>query len=324
MGDPWSTETDADAANDTIALLQEEITRLESELQSRDEPGHAGSEGSQLDSRPTGHDEATRLRLAGLTDELAAREETISLLLEQLRLAEEAEAAGRAEWEQLQGWVEEVENRVAQQGGSESNVRQELAEERRKLETLRRTAELEQRSWETQRQALVGEADRLRRKFTEVAAESDTSLAAVRALELENQQFRAAYQELAQNAVPGHEVDAIVEELQSVRKEREAIAQELQRERDDRRREGKEQEAALCALRSQLARESLHRQEEQVKTTVLPPTHTEPRPELDPDHRIRAFREHLKEIHHDEVEQRLKQSLASRLSRLWHHTSPHS
>ena len=38
--------------------------------------------------------------------------------------------------------------------------------------------------------------------------------------------------------------------------------------------------------------------------------------------RIRAFREHLKEIHTSETEQRAAAVLAARLSRLWRSTGP--
>jgi hypothetical protein len=326
MAEPWSTDaagtTAGHADPDTIALLQEEIARLEDELRMRDEAAAAERHASRSEPRPKARDAAGEERIARLTDDLAGRDETIALLLEQMRLAEENEAASRAEWDQLNLWVQEVERRVA--GRGEPDLRGELEAERRGAEALRQAAEKEQRSWEVQRQSLVAEVERLRSKFTQVAGESDASVAAVQALEHENQQLREAYHDLARNVVPAHELDAIVTELQAVRKERDAIGQELQRIGDDRQRERNEHEAALNALRSQLARESLRRQEEHVKTAAA----LTPAPSADPllgaDERIRAFREHLKEIHRDETEQRMKRGLAARLSRLWNHTGPNA
>jgi hypothetical protein len=325
-GIPVRSADSGPAEDETILLLQEEIARLEDELRSRDADAdaegyaHRAGSSSSSSSSASAKDEEAQGRIAQLQGELTAREETIGLLLEQVRLADEAEASSRIEWEQLHQWVQAVERRVEEQGGSGSDrLRAELDAERSRGEARRQAAEKEQRSWEIQRQALVTEVERLRGKFAQVAGESDTSLAAVQALEHENEQLREAYEALARTAVPPHEVEAIDQELQSLRKEREAMAQELKRQRDEREREWNEHEAAINALKSQLARESLRRQEEQVKTTVAPLVADDPL--LDADQRIRALREHLKEIHRDETEQRMKRSLASRLSRLWNHTS---
>jgi hypothetical protein len=334
MAERWSTDNPGtpygpvDGGLDTIALLQEEIARLEDEIRMRDEAAAAERHTPRPEPAARARDEAAAAageqaqRNATLAGALADREETIALLLEHLRLAEEAEAASRAEWEQLDRWVEEVERRVADRGesGDGGTLRDELEAERRTSDALRKAAEKERRSAEVQRQSLVAEVERLRANLTHAAGESDTTVAVVRALEFENNQLRDAYDELARNAVPPHEVDAIVNELQAVRLERDNVGQELKRVLDDQLRERNEHEAALNALRSQLARESLRRQEGQVKTAAPPVGEEDPR--LDADIRLRAFREHLKEIHRDEAEQRMKRSLSTRLSRLWSHTGP--
>jgi hypothetical protein len=104
---------------ETIELLQEEIARLEQELQLRDnlrwEPGPAAfaaldekAEAAVCSERGAGSpDEIERL-----TAELASREETIRLLVDELGRFEAAQAAARAEWEHLTGWVAELERRV--------------------------------------------------------------------------------------------------------------------------------------------------------------------------------------------------------------------
>jgi hypothetical protein len=328
MSERWLSDSESNSAGpsaadqETIALLEEEIARLEDELRLRDLAATAESQGLSAYHTQPAHDEEAEERIALLGKELASREETIALLLEQTRLADEAEAAGRAEWEQLHNWIQEVERRVAEQSDPGTELREQLADERRTNEILRQTAEKELRSWEVQRLSLVAEVERLRSRFTEVAGESDTSLAALRALEFENRELRDAYDSLARSSVPEHEMDAIVAELQSVRQQHAAAIQDLKQLHDDRQREHNEHEAALNALRSQLARDSLRRQEEQIKSTVAVTSSKESL--LEADMRIRAFREHLKEIHHDETEQRLRRSLAARLSRLWNHTSAKS
>jgi hypothetical protein len=70
-----------------------------------------------------------------------------------------------------------------------------------------------------------------------------------------------------------------------------------------------------------MARESLRRQEGQHRPAGI--LHTETDHSLEADQRIRTLREHLKQIQDDETEQRMRKSLSARLSRLWHHTSPH-
>src|SRR5690242_12561147 len=125
MAQPWSpgpagtTDGSFDADHDTIALLQEEIARLEDELRMRDDAAAAERLAARPAPGPGVPDqvaaEAMR-RSDSQAAELADREETIALLLEHLRLAEEAEAASRAEWEQLNVWVQEVERRVAERG----------------------------------------------------------------------------------------------------------------------------------------------------------------------------------------------------------------
>jgi hypothetical protein len=220
---------------DTIMLLQEEIARLEEELRLRDAEASAHLVHDQESPVP-GSEREDRERIEALGRELAARDETIGLLLEQIRLSDEAEAASRAEWEQLNHWVQEVERRDEQGGGSAVDIRAALEAERNTSEALRQTAEKEQRAAEAQRQALVAEVERLRTKFTQVVGESDAAIAAVQALEHENQQLRDSFETFSRTVVPAHEMDAVGKELQELRSQRDRLGQELKRERDDRQR----------------------------------------------------------------------------------------
>src|SRR5262245_13822795 len=108
----WNTEDDA--TQEALALLQDEVARLEAELRARDEALLHAAPAPDADQA----DPALVRRVEELTSELAARDETVNLLLEQTQLFEEAAAAQRAEWEQLRGWVEEVEARVQGRDGN--------------------------------------------------------------------------------------------------------------------------------------------------------------------------------------------------------------
>lgn len=294
-GTGWGQEIDPPTPDDpvgheTVALLLDEVARLEAELRARDEaaahvvdPPMPGPEGP-------GHG-----RLAELTAELAGRDETIAILLEQARLFEEAAAAQRAEWEQLVQWVEEVERRVEGQGAASSG---ELAAERRRHDADRA-------EWEAQ-------STRMRRELEALRAAPTGGAASV--LEAELRQLRARCAALE------HDADGL-EPLRAAQsaaaREIERLRNELERAQDERTRERREAEAALAASRSELAQARLVQ-----PPGAAPPTHAARTDELDPDERIRAFRQHLRELHDREAEQRAGRSLSSRLSRLWRHTGP--
>src|SRR5262245_26261943 len=107
---------------ETVALLQEEIARLESELSAREEVSRASSEANdQCNVTAEPDTDTLRQEVSRLTSELASREETIHILLDELRFVEETQAATRAEWEQLAKWVAEVEDRVERQGQTETS-----------------------------------------------------------------------------------------------------------------------------------------------------------------------------------------------------------
>ena len=97
-------------------MLQEEIARLEHELQVREESRQASASEEEplLDDDGGSSDSSEALgvqreEIERLNAELAGRNETIILLLDELSRLEEAQEAGRAEWEQLNGWLAELE-----------------------------------------------------------------------------------------------------------------------------------------------------------------------------------------------------------------------
>jgi chromosome segregation ATPase len=244
------------------------------------------------------------------------------LLVEQVRLAEEAEAAGRAEWEQLNRWVQEVERRVDGIGGQGDDLRRELETEHRRADDLARTADADRRSWDARRESLEAEIARLRATLAEAVRNPDAAdLAMLETLEIENRRLRDEHERLARTAASPAEVESLREQLDAGRGELEKARQELRQALDDRQRERKEYEAELASLRSQAARESLKSQEEQVKVAVSAAVSAaDAVPSV--DDRIKALRLHLLDIHEREETERARKSLSARLSRLWHHTSP--
>lgn len=309
MVEQWLTTTE-----DTIALLHEEIHRLEGELRLREEALAESNRPAEPDVQLS--NAVAERRLAELGTEVAKRDETIMLLLEQVRLLEEAEAAGRAEWEQLQQWVEEVERRVEGRDLQGRDLLGELDGEKRRVEAQRLSFETDRRAWETHRQALDTEVQQLRTKLTELARRPGGAShgAAVEALEEENRKLRAVCRELERHKALGAHAAHFRDRLQEVQNELAESQHEIRRLIDERERERIEHEAALAAQRRQAARESLYRQEEGDNGESGEPVTI--------DERIQALRLHLREIHDREAEERKNNRLSARLSRLWGKTGP--
>jgi hypothetical protein len=308
---------------DTIALLEDEISRLERELQARRE--------DEVESRvcpaPEGDPAATAVLQQSLDrtrEELAARDETISFLLEQLRLIEDVESARRAEWEQLAQWVSEVEERVEGQDlARDRRDEEERAELRRGAHENRRQLEHERQTWAAERRRLEEEAGRLQallaRAATADGGGESGAAAALAALESENRRLRHSYRQLEQSSRA--EVEALRTEADGAQTQLAALRKENELAKDERIRERREHETAMASHRASASRASLaageathvaHSRDEEAD-------HQEP---LDVDLRIRAFRQHLKEIHCHEAETRNQNRLSARLSRLWSRTTP--
>ncbi len=322
LASPWDGEVEPNHDVDTITLLQEEIARLEAELRDRDQAALSHHDHHLDNANAHAHAHASdtsREQIDGLLAEIAARDETVELLLEQSRLYEEAASAQRAEWEQLHQWVEEVERRVEDRDAEGPRLRAELDAERDRGERLRVSSETERRGWDARRVGLERETQLLRdeiaRNHQGSATRDESSLLELAA---ENRQLRTdceALRTLANEAETlGRRFAEAVTDLETARRE-------IRRLEDERQRERIEHEAELVALRSELARESLVRQAEPSSEPTRDFAPERPSA-MDADERIRAFRQHLKELHDTEAAQRVNRSLGARLSRLWRNTGP--
>lgn len=319
--DNWreSTTTSDDEINiDTIALLQDEIARLEAEIRSRDDARISDDLTATRDAHHHYEDvEPFRLRVNELSNELAAREETIELLLEQARFYEDAATVQRAEWDELQRWVEEVERRMGSSDGEESEHRARLDVERNRFDGLNTQSQADRAAWELQRRGLEQEINRLR----SLASQTPSNAAAVSALaqlDDENRKLQKRCQSLESSATTTPEVEPLRKKLAETLARFDASEVAHRRAGDEWSKEKSELTAVLAAAQGQVAREAL------LASTTKPQTMDTgaKSPAIEADERIRAFREHLQDLHRRESEERANRGgLSSRLSKLWHHST---
>jgi hypothetical protein len=327
---------------ETIEILQEEIARLEQELELRD----TCSPNPPLDQAPSCHDEAEApiaretssvepQEVQRLTAELAGRDETILLLLDELSRVEAAQEASRAEWEQLNGWVAELEHRVeGQDGDALRRLENDLADQQQRADALQIKSDQDRRDWGDKRQSYHAEIARLQAAIDQLAASGEAAARTesrdqqaegadaglIETLQAENVRLRAAWQELVDRTSAEHSA-ALDERLAESLKERHLLRRKLEQVEDERKRERLEHQAALAEHQSQLSQPS------EVPSPPTPP-HVEVTGgghERDLDLRVRALRQHLQEIEERERrerEERRQKNLVVRLSRLWSRTSP--
>jgi uncharacterized small protein (DUF1192 family) len=324
--------------NETIALLQEEIMRLEAELAARsDRPSAAVFEGvaraeDECDRFAAAeHAAHSRGEVERLTLELASRDETLALLLDQLGSLEETRTAERAEWDQLAGWVAELERRV--EGQDEDAFRRlqaSLANQQKEAEELRTKFEHHRRGWEVQRAVYEGKIARLQEGLAKSEArarapednEGQNDLGSSRDIEetkaLEAENLRLIAQQEMTERIAGENSAALHSSLCELQNERDELQRQLDHLRDERRREKLEHEATCAELRTRASQASLI----QPSAPQIVKTPKESAAEMEPYLRIQALRQHLLEIHEQQEEERRQRKLMSRLSRLWSRTGP--
>jgi hypothetical protein len=286
---PTTIEETDSAYLDTVALLQEEIARLEDELRRRDE---AAPEAPQ---QPSGQaDEAAGARIAELSALLTEREETIGLLCEQLAALEEAGAARSAEWEQMDRWVRELEEKIEREGARPAAP----DEDRRQAEALRERLEERERAWAAESAGMQQEITGLRSRLAEAPELSGDEARA--ALEAENHRLLDECRRLVELEGAAAETTVLRERLRDAKEQLAQARQALEQATDDLRRERLEREAETASLRASLAGARAARPAE-----------------LSVDDRIKALTIHLREVHDREEQERAERQLFNRLSRLW-------
>jgi len=280
--------------DDTTEFLQEELEFLRAELAERDArlsaleclPTSDAPDQSAVDT--ISRDEAETLvgRLEQLLVELEEKDEQISTLSDLLRASEDAVEAADEEREQMETWIGEVERRV-------SHWQEEWHAERDRL-----TQSVDELTRERDRaeQHLVsgsdaGPSSTARDELLQQVREEYSRLKA-NFLELEEDRSQLQSQ-LAESRVTDNEqrVAAIVDE--TLREERLALAQE---------------KAAIARATSEMSKQQEDIESQQQRGDVSADS---------ADLRIRAFREHLREIHETEPRQVHTPSFSDRMGKLW-------
>lgn len=279
------TEETGSAYLDTVSLLQEEIARLEDELRRRDEAIPEAPQGP----REGPGDEAAGSRVGELTALLAERDATIGLLCEQLAALEEAAAAKWAEWEQMDRWVRELEERIDREGTPARDPDEGL----RQAEALREQLEGRERAWAAESARLEREIAGLRSRLAEAPSLAGDHARA--ALEAENHRLRDECLRLAGFEAEAAEAAALRERSSDLQGQLGEARQALERANEEYRREWIEGRAELATLRASLASANA----------------------ASVDERINAFKLHLREVHEGEERERAERQLFNRLSRLW-------
>ena len=182
-------------------------------------------------------------------------------------------------------------------------------------ESLEAEIEIERKAWKAWREAAENELVHLRTRSAD-SLKSAPIPPDLRALAEENQRLRQESLALRQST-GGPEVELLRARLDAARADFAELERKLQLAQDQRERELKEHEVELAALRSRSARDAAERK-------AASAGNAGDEKELSPDERIRAFREHLRELHVDESKQKVKRGLSNRLSRLWNRTAPGS
>jgi hypothetical protein len=324
MSHPLECETGVAEYLETIELLQEEVARLEQELRRREQgSSEAPTDGAAPDPDRADAVEdaaAARAEVARLEADLASREETIGLLMDHLSRVEEAQAAGQAEWEQLSGWLAELERRVeGQDGDALLRLEERLAAEQRRADEARQRAEQDRRDADAQRRVYEAEIARLRAALAgdearRVPAGRGPDSEELESLRAENMQLRAACGQ--QDGRP--DAEALAARLAESMAQRDALRSQLDRLLDERRREQLEHAATVAELQTRLSRASLARPE----SPESAPGEATVSPARDEQLRFQALRQHLLDIHRQEEQERRQRHLIPRLSRLWGRTGP--
>lgn len=260
-----------------IDLLKAEVGQLQTELSHRDERIRELTEELSYGGPSAGADvneeEVTRLvsRLEDLLKELDQKDEELAVLQQQLSAREEASHAEEHERQQLESWVNEIEDRVIARDREWETTVSELRMQLTQAQAERREAE-----------SCAGQAD------------VDTR---VETLQRVVSQLR-------------EEKDGLVKELEGARTDAKQLQRDLE---DERHSDDREESVQLCQERAELARQRFEIEKLQREMAEQKAVESS-------DLRIRALRDHLKEVHHSEEQEkreRFEQSLAGRVSRLW-------
>ncbi len=287
-GKPATAVDETSVEDSTISLLHSEIEFLQKELEEREATISEMRSHSASRSLEEVAVSASSNRMEDLLFELQMSDERLSNLEHELRILEELQAAEADEKRQIEAWVGDIEARIARRE-EESEAEIGVLRSRLERESQERVA--------TQNRAdatltaggdmqLAEELNRLRQEHEATKQKLDESTDRCRQLE----------QQVAEHTQSGDEaaIEARIE--QALRQERLTIAQERaaisRREHDI--------TARLKEMETHMEMEASH-----PKTNEI-------------DEKFHVFREHLKELHQQDMADYRPPSMGQRLMKLWH------
>lgn len=298
-------------AYETEDLLRAEIELLQSELLDRDTqlaelrdglgsnlPTFDASHATTSEEHEAELEQLTN-RMEQLLDELEQADLRTRLLEDQLQSIEQLRTAERAEYDAVVAWIDEIEQRFGEREAAWEAEREAL--EQRVAQFVDGTT----REMDPQN-PLDSPSDNGRPLEGIVTEPERCPEAAVHELKELRQKYRQVA-ELARN----------------LKEERDNLAQRLEQPgahdvasgEPNQSTAGRQETLEIAQARAELAREQtalLRLKEDFERKRMLAEQQTD-----SADQRVRAFREHLREVHATQEQQRKDSSLANRLSRLW-------
>ncbi len=279
--DFFSLEEEETYDHETVALLQAEIDDLRTALAQRD-ADHANNSHRADDeiasAAPEASDEVL-LRMQELIEEANRSDERAALLEEMLHAAEDVSRSERDERNQLEAWVRDIEKRIGQR-------EEEHAAELDALKNRLQESSLQQ--------------ERLQKKLRQVATGGGASAnkeyeQLLESLQAKNRELETRLSESQKQCVSLEKrlASSTGGQEDQLRGERAKLAQE---------------QAKISRLRYELS--SKLAEIEQVPKASN-------RADQETGQRIRALREHLREIHEQEKLEVKESTLATRLASLW-------
>lgn len=267
---------------ETIALMQAEIDELRSAVAQRDaELALRTAQSISSDDWGNGinDDDNSKLlaRLEELIDEANRSDERAAMLEELLHAAEDSNRSEQEERRQLENWVSEIESRIARREDEQS-----------------------------------AEVEILRQRINDAAVQQQKMLKKFKdAIQANNasQQFDETIENLqAQN-------HSLQSELDQLRKERGSLIQKVEDLSVGQEKALREERASIAKEQAKLARMRYELSSKLAEIQASPQAGNTADQETAT--RIRALREHLREIHLQEKQEEKESSLSTRLSRLW-------
>jgi chromosome segregation ATPase len=301
--DPWPAEWETREADsfeppqsfeqETIDLLRAEVGHLQLELAWREQQL---ADARSLSERPVAQgeaavsdpDETAQLvaRMETLLDELDQSDERVAQLERLLQHSEEAAEAERQERRHLEHWVGDIERRVGQREAEWHAEREVLQQQLGAATEQQQRLDLQLQRRPSNNNGLPSQADEVR-QLRQQNAHLQQQLA----------QLQKEYeQRVEQQSGANHHAQAgpsTIPTAADLREEHVRLAQE--------RALLARQQAEFAALRTEFERL----------------TQSQRRPDEEGDTKLRALRDHLREIHLQEQQVQSERSLGSRLAQLW-------